>query len=83
MGDYPARTKQEICITGFSVYCNWAIRMNNPFQIIGAIGGKTGPVETKANDMNTDVRTDSVPKADADELGRSETIEVSKDTTVR
>jgi hypothetical protein len=33
--------------------------------------------------MKTDVRTDSVPKADADELGRSETIEVSKDTTVR
>jgi hypothetical protein len=46
MGDYSAEIKEEILITGFSVYYNTLWRANNFFQLFGAIGGKVGPIET-------------------------------------
>jgi len=63
MGEYSAETKEEICITGFSVYYNTLLRMNNFFQLAGAIGGKVGPIETETDSTTTtkDIRLEDRP----------------------
>ena len=45
MGDYSQLAKEEICITGMTIYLNWLQRINNIFQVFGAIGAKTGPLD--------------------------------------
>jgi len=58
MGDYNQLAKEEICITGTTIYLNWLQRMNNIFQVFGAIGAKTGPLD--ANN-GTDVQMQNSP----------------------
>jgi hypothetical protein len=85
MGDYSAETKEEICITACSVYYNTLLRMNNVFQFFGAIGAKTGPIQT--NDAGaTDVQLKSNPAhkaADMDTAAYSTSVEPSKNRVVR
>jgi hypothetical protein len=83
MGDFSAETKEEICITGFSVYYNWLLRMNNVFQVFGAIGAKTGPIETNANNANIQVENVSAQKSDVSSVVGNAPVEFSKDTMIR
>jgi hypothetical protein len=66
MGDYSAETKEEICITGISVYYNTLLRMNNVFQFFGALGAKTGPIQTDASATDVQLESDPARKADMD-----------------
>jgi hypothetical protein len=83
MGDYSAETKEEICITGFSVYYNWLLRMNNVFQVFGAIGAKTGPIETDMNNTNVQMENVSAQKSDVRSAVGTVPVESSKDTMIR
>lgn len=84
MGDYSAETKEEICITGCSVYYNTLLRMNNVFQFFGAIGAKTGPIETDTNDTDTQLESIPVQKSNMDaSIAGVAPMGPSKDTTVR
>lgn len=80
MGDFNQLAKEEICITGFTVYINFLQRANNIFQLFGAIGAKTGPLD--ANDV--DVQKQSLPaqKTDVD-AGFEETRTSTKGTAIR
>jgi hypothetical protein len=66
MGDYSAETKEEICITGCSVYYNTLLRMNNLFQFFGALGAKTGPIQTDAGVKDVQLDSNPVHRADLD-----------------
>ena len=88
MGDYSAETKEEICITGCSVYYNTLIRMNNIFQIAGAIGGKVGPIDQTATGSTTSTKDSQledhpIKSSSADTLAGPNPIKPSKDTMVR
>jgi len=50
MGNYNQLAKEEICITCCTLYLNWLQRMNNIFQVFGAIGAKTGPLDANSTD---------------------------------
>lgn len=83
MGDYSEETKEEICITGCSVYYNTLLRMNNVFQVFGAIGAKTGPIKTDTN--ATDVQLESHPAQNSNmgSLPTNSAAEPSRDVVVR
>lgn len=83
MHDYPARTKEEICITGSSIYYNLLLRMNNVFQLFGAIGAKTGPIETNSHPEGVHLESVSAPKSNTDAFAGTAPVESSKDTMVR
>jgi len=78
MGDFSQLAKEEICITGCTVYLNFIQRANNIFQIFGAIGAKTGPLD--ANDADIPTQSNPIQKIDS----RSEVATISTgDTTIR
>jgi hypothetical protein len=83
IGDYSAKTKEEICITGFSVYYNWLLRMNNVFQVFGAIGAKTGPIETDTNNANVQAEKVSAQKSDIISAAGTVPVESSRDAIIR
>jgi hypothetical protein len=83
MGDYSAETKEEICITGCSVYYNTLLRMNNVFQFFGAIGAKTGPIKTDTNAADVQLESRAVQTSTVGSLAGTGSIEPSKDTMVR
>jgi hypothetical protein len=51
MGDFSQLAKEEICITGCTVFLNFLQRVNNVFQLFGAIGAKTGPLDANSPDI--------------------------------
>ena len=63
MADYSDRTKEEITITGITVYYNMISRVNNPFQLGGALFAKTGPLDANAADVR--MQNVSAQKIDA------------------
>lgn len=63
MADYSDRTKEEITITGITVYYNMISRVNNPFQLGGALFAKTGPLDANAADVQ--MQNVSAQKLDA------------------
>lgn len=83
MGDYPAKTKEEICITGFSVYYNMLLRINNVFQFFGAIGAKTGPIDTNTSATGVQLENVQAPKSNVDSFAGTTPIEPSRDTMIR
>lgn len=66
MDNYPARAKEEICITGFTVYYNWLLRMNNVFQVFGAMGAKIGPLDPHAGGANIQMQNNPSKQPDED-----------------
>jgi hypothetical protein len=64
MGDFSQLAKEEICITGCTVYLNFLQRANNLFQLFGAIGAKTGPLDANSPDVQT--QSAPVPKINND-----------------
>ena len=66
MGDFSQLAKEEICITGCSVYHNTLLRMNNLFQFFGALGAKTGPIQTDAGVKDVQLDSNPVHRADLD-----------------
>lgn len=48
MGEYSAKTKEEITITAITVYYNFWLRFNNIFQLGGAMFSKVGPLDARA-----------------------------------
>lgn len=80
-GDYSQRTKEEILITGFTVYYNFLLRANNVFQLFGAIGAKTGPLD--ANQDAVQMQSVSAQKAEPEPYADPVPVKASKDTTIR
>lgn len=78
MGDYSQLAKEEICVTGCTVYLNFLQRINNIFQVLGALGAKIGPLD--AND--TDVQKQSSP-VQMNDSGPEGTTASTGDTVVR
>ena len=83
MGDYSAETKEEICITGCSVYYNTLLRMNNVFQVFGAVGRKVGPIQTATSPTSGQLEDVPVNKSNRDSLAGNNPVEPSRDTMVR
>lgn len=83
MGDYSAETKEEILITGCSVYYNTLLRMNNVFQVFGAVGGKVGPIQTATSPTSGQLEDVPVNKSNRDSLAGNNPVEPSRDTIVR
>ena len=83
MGDFSQLAKEEICITGCSVYYNTLLRMNNVFQLFGAMGAKTGPIKTDSNATNVQLESRAIQKSDMGSLAGSTSVEPSKDVAVR
>lgn len=82
MGNYPARTKEEICITGFTVYYNTLLRMNNLFQFFGAMGAKTGPLDPNGSGAEIPLQNSPAKQPGANAQADVLPLESSKGTTV-
>jgi hypothetical protein len=78
MGDFGQLAKEEICVTGCTVYLNFIQRANNIFQVFGAIGAKTGPLD--ANDADVQKQSSPVQKVDS---GPEGTTASTGDTMIR
>lgn len=81
-GDYSQRTKEEILITGFTVYYNFLLRANNVFQLFGAIGAKTGPLDANQDDA-VQMQSVSAQKAEPKPYADPDPVKASEDTTIR
>lgn len=80
MGDYNEKTKEEITITAITVYYNFWLRMNNIFQLGGAMFSKTGPLD--ANDP-AGVQMQNVPANGSDGHADLDAAASSKTATIR
>lgn len=76
MGDFSQLAKEEICITGCTVYLNFIQRANNIFQVFGAIGAKIGSLDVHDADIP---KQSSAVQHDNDADGP---MKPTKDTTV-
>lgn len=82
MGNYSAKAKEEICITGFTVYYNTLLRMNNLFQFFGAMGAKTGPLDPNASGTEIPLQSKTSKQPDSNAQANVVPLEASKGTTV-
>lgn len=79
-GNYSQRAKEEILITGFTVYYNMLLRVNNVFQLFGAMGAKTGPLDANSADS---VPMQNVSAQKPEPHTDPEPVKLSNDTIVR
>lgn len=79
MGEYSAKTKEEITITAITVYYNFWLRFNNIFQLGGAMFSKVGPLD--ANDPNG-VQMENVSTKSADGRTNMDTPASSNTATI-
>lgn len=73
MGNYSDKTKEEIVITGVTVYYNMLSRMNNILQFGGAIFAKTGPLD--AHSAEVPMQSVSAPEQSATATSKITTIQ--------
>ena len=82
MGNYSAKTKEEICITGFTVYYNTLLRMNNLLQFFGAMGAKTGPLNANACGAEIPLQNNPAKQPAVEAQANVAPVESSKGTTI-
>lgn len=73
MGNYSDKTKEEIVITGVTVYYNMLSRMNSLLQVGGAIFAKTGPLDAHSGEEPT--QSASGPESSAAAAPKATTIQ--------